>query len=152
MIWRLSLGFCLGMLLLSCGAQTPIQPTPTSFGDLTGITAGTGHINIFSGMPNPQWALDAGAVAHIQQVLESATSVAPPPEAPGLGYSGMVLDLVSTGMPIQLTIFNQVITLRQAGSTHYLSDPNQALERWLLENARPQLAPEIYDLVKPNLP
>ncbi|ABX04115.1 MAG TPA: hypothetical protein DEF47_00095 [Herpetosiphon sp.] len=152
MRWRFGLLSCLSIILLSCASQTPDQPTPTAFGDLSAITAGTGYIQIFSGMPNPSWLLNANAVDAIQQVLQTATPATTRPEPPGLGYSGMYLELMSTGMPLRLTVFGEVIAVEQGASTHYLNDPNHVFERWLLEQARPQLQPAIYAMIKKNLP
>ncbi|MBM7844421.1 hypothetical protein [Herpetosiphon giganteus] len=154
MVWRLLFGCCLGLLLLSCSEQTSISPVATPFGDLSAITAGSGQIAIFSGMPNPQWLLDADAVAHIQQVIQTATTLNPSTlaEPPGLGFAGMSLELRGAGEPLNVTVFNEAITIRQASTITYLSDPDRVFERWLLANARPQLEPAIYDLAKHNLP
>ncbi len=152
MVWRLLFGCCLSLILVSCAEQTPTQPTSTTFGDLSAITAGTGQADLFSGLPNPQWPLDAEDIEHIQQVLQTATPTTNRPESPGLSYRGMNVELVGDSLSIQLSIYAEVITLRQAGTTFYLNDPNQAFERWLLERARPKLEPAIYDLIKKNLP
>ena len=64
----------------------------------------------------------------------------------------MNLELMSTGMPLRLTVFGEVIAVEQGDLTYNLNDPNNVFERWLLEQARPPLYPASDDMIKKNLP
>ncbi|XSG76943.1 hypothetical protein ACP8Y2_08025 [Herpetosiphon llansteffanensis] len=150
MLWRSLLACCLGLILLIFAVQIFVQAFEYDYSVTPNVAKG--YIAVFSGMPDPQWSLDSNDVAYIQYVLETAPNVAPPTEVPSSGYRGMNLDLLTTDIPTQLTIFNEVITLRQAGTTRYLSDPNRELERWLLEDIRGDIAPGSYDFVKSKIP
>lgn len=151
MHWRLLLAW-LACCLVMFALYSLFLSAITERGDSATPNAAKGSIAVFSGMPDPQWSLDSNDVAYIQYVLETAPNVAAPTKVPSRGYRGMNLDLLTTDIPTQLTIFNEVITLRQAGTTRYLSDPNRGLERWLLEHIRGDIAPASYDFVKSKIP
>lgn len=91
------------------------------------------EIGLYSGRPDPRFALDRHDVDELQRRLRvlPATSVLPREE--GLGYRG--LSLLCPAAPLVTIAFGQVTRDGVA-----LADPGRVAERWLLDRATGRVA------------
>jgi hypothetical protein len=86
------------------------------------------ELDLFSGRPNPTWALDERSAQQIQQLIDSlAPTHLPPPEAPALGYRGFRVSLEDRSYRVWNT---HVIV---AAGDHR-ADPDRKVETFLLDH------------------
>jgi hypothetical protein len=88
--------------------------------------------DVFSGVPNPQWALDGDLLAQLQLFLAHLAEIGGGllPEPPGLGYRGLILEFPpGSGPEGTLRVWNGYVV----GARQTWLDPQRQLERWLLE-------------------
>jgi hypothetical protein len=94
-------------------------------------------LEIFSGRPDPSWALDERRTAELLRRLKAlapAKDAALPPD-PGLGYRGLHVS-ISDGARGNVA---EVRRGRVMYERRIIEDRGRALERWLLETAPPEL-------------
>ncbi|NOG70426.1 hypothetical protein [Roseicella sp. DB1501] len=107
------------------------------------------EIDLYSGRPNPRVTLaPATAVELSRRLAALPPSPAIGANEPGLGYRGLLV----TGLPeaAELRIAAGQVTLRDpAGHASARTDPDRALEYWLIETisaaAPSKLPPELRD-------
>ncbi len=92
-------------------------------------------LDIFSGRPNPQWALSETQIEELRRRLvdlkeEEATT------PPGLGYRGFLVTNAAQDrrLPEQVRSHNGVVTLVRRGVTRSYADSN-GIETWLIQQA-----------------
>ena len=106
------------------------------------------ELDIFSGMPNPVWALtDAEADSFLRQL-----AAAPPGSATelsgNLGYRGFIVQ-VNQGADTQVIhIQTRAIHISKGAAKTYASDGNRELEQWLLGTGKPHMKDEIFRMVQ----
>ena len=84
------------------------------------------ELDVFSGRPNPRWALDEASARELRQLMSRlAVTTDTPPEPPGLGYRGFVLTDVDGGA----RAYKGYVTT--SGAVH--ADPAASVEHFLLE-------------------
>ncbi|MEV0413359.1 hypothetical protein AB0I68_21790 [Streptomyces sp. NPDC050448] len=89
------------------------------------------ELDIFSGRPNPRWALDGEAAEEMWSLVDGLTpGPVTPPELPGLGYRGFVC---SSG-----SLTCRAFDARAAVGNLVLADPDRTVERWLLDRLPPE--------------
>lgn len=89
-------------------------------------------VDVFSGLPNPQWMISGDVLVQLQHLLAQLPQLPAglPAEPPGLGYRGLILQMSPTADPAEgIRIWGGYV---QDGAKTLL-DPNRSLERWLLE-------------------
>ena len=107
-------------------------------------------VDVFSGLPNPTFALTDSEAKEFERRLRLLLPVAPQnvPEPPGLGYRGLVVEGADWPMiDVPIVIYRGVVRHGEM----FLPDPGRALERWLLGIAGPRLAPAVRDIVLGDL-
>jgi hypothetical protein len=89
---------------------------------------------VFSGRPDPEWTVPAGARRRLQEIWSALMPGAPAaPSAPALGYRGCALrcppadEWLAYGGVVSHTV--------ASGSVERRSDPERAFERLLLSTA-----------------
>lgn len=94
------------------------------------------ELDIFSGRPNPRWALSAEAAKRLQADLEERAT-AESPAALGLGYRGFVIRNLSgdSGTPPVVRVFRSVVTIPERDRQIAFRD-TQGVERVLQDQAR----------------
>ncbi|HKO06788.1 MAG TPA: hypothetical protein VJ487_03665 [Alphaproteobacteria bacterium] len=98
-------------------------------------------LDIFSGRPNPRWALDSAAASSLSKRLVAlVTESGSPAEPPGLGYRGLLVDS-EDGPRIETPIRIYRGTVYRGVAR--LADPGRALERWLLATGKDAVPSEI---------
>ena len=99
---------------------------------LTATASSTAHVEllVYSGRPNPDFALTVAEADELMRRLEQSPPGGIPPDAPGLGYSGLLVTLESG----HVTLYHGILRER-AGAPEYLRDTS-GVEHWLLDIAR----------------
>lgn len=99
----------------------------------------TVRLLIFSGRPDPEWALDGDAVGdlmgRLRETLAGEESNPPPPSV--LGYRGFLVRARSAdrSLPTEFRVFRGVITAEDGRRGRHMRDA-AGLEEFLLEDAR----------------
>ena len=130
----------LATALAACaGAGLPpiVVTSPASVGEAVEPPGSiTVELDIFSGLPNPTWALSA---AQREEFLAALAALEPDPlavqEQVGLGYRGVLVHL-DDGEPGQRTsvrFFGGLAQQSVDGVAIVLVDSDRSLERWLVE-------------------
>jgi hypothetical protein len=104
------------------------------------------ELDIFSGRPNPTWALTDSQTASLLEMLDGLPQTESEPRPGDLGYRGMIVRLRGAKAR-EITVHTGVAAVN--GGSH--ADADRHVERWLLETGRPFLDPSIYDIVKAEL-
>ena len=106
------------------------------------------ELDIFSGMPNPAYALtDAEAETFLHRL--AAAPPGPPTELSGnLGYRGFIVQVIEGADSQVIHIQNGAIHVSNGTAKTYARDGNRELERWLLDTAKPHLKNEVLQAVQ----
>ncbi len=101
--------------------------------------------DLFSGRPNPEWELDSGHARELTRRLGAlARSGEPAPPDPGLGYRGVVVtgaEEAAAGCE-EVRVRGARVTALCGGAPREYTDPDRALERWLLDTAEGRVDPD----------
>ena len=98
--------------------------------------AGAVELLVYSGRPNPIFELTPEEVDELVRRLDGLPSGAPAPEAPGLGYRGMMVTLSGTGDGLdRVTMYGGAIRLETSDGIETRLDTT-SVESWLLGLAR----------------
>jgi hypothetical protein len=107
------------------------------------------ELDIFSGRPNPRWALDEVDVRHVLDRF-AGRALARPDELPGrLGYRGLVLSTTSDDehadeLPSTFAVGGTIWPERMSGSATSLSvDETTDAARWLMSTAGDAITKEV---------
>lgn len=108
------------------------------------------ELDVFSGRPNPQWALtsqEADQFIKLLQALPQHQGEASTPE--GLGYRGLIV--TQPGETIdgysQISIANSIVTVEHNGELEQLADKDRALEQWLFQTGKDELDATLYQQI-----
>ncbi|MFI4987922.1 MAG: hypothetical protein ACHQF3_10815 [Alphaproteobacteria bacterium] len=98
-------------------------------------------LDIFSGRPNPRWALAAGEASSLAERLAALPrKEGAEAEPPGLGYRGLLVEFAE-GPRIETPV--RVYRGSVLRGVVRFADPGRTLERWLLETGRNAIPPEL---------
>ncbi|OFW64031.1 MAG: hypothetical protein A2135_11450 [Actinobacteria bacterium RBG_16_67_15] len=131
----------LGVALAACGWEASGDGTasPPSRGTAT-VT-----LDVFSGVPNPTWVLDADQAAEFLSQWDDL-SVATPIDYPAiLGYRAMVVDFANRS---RIWVTNGVAVEDGPDGAFGRSDPERALELWLLDTGTGTVDPALLNSVR----
>ncbi len=126
-------------------------PTPTP--QLSGFDAQV-ELDVFSGRPNPTWALSQADINTFQQKLGALPTTAAQPYPDRLGYRGLMVTLTDRASGNRALVWRVSAGVAQiaAGTAHdYYADPDQALESWLLHTGQPYLPADLFATVQAEL-
>ena len=104
------------------------------------------ELDIFSGRPNPAWALTDSQTASLLEMVGELAQTESDPHPGDLGYRGMIVRLRGAKAR-EIAVHTGVAAVN--GGRH--ADVDRHVERWLLETGRPFLDPSIYDIVEAEL-
>ena len=98
-------------------------------------------LDIFSGMPNPQWTLGLEQSIALAALVSSLSAADPArmPEPPDLGYRGFEISGFDGGCDTYRVFHGRV----DACGT-VLADDRRQVETWLLQSARDVLPSDLY--------
>ena len=108
-------------------------------------------LDVFSGRPNPSWELSAKEASDFRDVLRRLPrSNAASEHRAGMGYRGIVVSSANTYDDEfdfdEVRLFNEVITVRTSRSYCELIDQERQLEQALLQTARAQIDPSLFEI------
>jgi hypothetical protein len=131
----------LGVALAACGSETTGGGTASS--DDRGMATVT--LDVFSGVPNPTWVLDADQAAEFLSQWDDL-SVGTPIDYPAiLGYRAMVVDFANRS---RIWVTNGVAVEDGPDGAFGRSDPGRALELWLLDTGTGTVDPVLLASVR----
>jgi hypothetical protein len=111
------------------------------------------EVDLYSGRPNPRFALSAAASAGFERRLGALPPL--PADAggirDGLGYRGLRVTGLSGGFAKVVVSAGVVEIHDAAGGVTRRADPGRALERWLAEAGSGQLPAADLDAVRDDL-
>ncbi len=102
----------------------------------------TVEVDIFSGMPNPEWTLSEASATMLLAKLCGLPPAKAAPRSSKLGYRGLVVHIAAQAERTVL-IHQGIIESRQGDSSTFLLDKNRALETWLIHSGRESLSDEV---------
>lgn len=85
-------------------------------------------LDLFSGLPNPRWTLDADAARELVRRVGALAPRTGAPDPPSLGYRGLVVEQAGPRSAASMRFYRGTVFL----SDRQLTDPDRALERWLV--------------------
>jgi hypothetical protein len=102
-------------------------------------------VDVFSGLPNPQWTIAGDLLVQLKMMLAHLAHFhGAVPQPPGLGFRGLILEFSpDEGIDGPLRVFAGYV----AGPHESWVDAGHALERWLLEKSI-RAVPKNADLLK----
>src|SRR5262249_10091164 len=97
---------------------------------------------IYSGRPNPSWTLAPATTAEVTAALKALPALPDGGRAePGLGYSGMMLDVSAPGDSKATWTFSKGVATQ---GDHRFSDAGRKVERLLIESGRMHIDQQIF--------
>lgn len=153
----LRLPFLLLSLLLFAAAcsDSPARPSGSNSGSGDGAASNLNvSMNVFSGRPNPAWALSSAQAGTFDAMFRALSNVDPAslPAAGAdarLGYRGLLLTRAGAASAElgQISVYGGAVLYRdEAGAARYKADDGRTLERWLVTSGRAHLEQQVYDL------
>jgi hypothetical protein len=106
------------------------------------------ELDVFSGMPNPTWALTNGEAERFAQHLAELPRTSPRGLSGHLGYRGFIVRCTRGPDRQLIHIQNGGVHVAERDTEVHLRDTDRALERWLLHTGRGHVASEIYAVVE----
>lgn len=102
----------------------------------------TVEVDLFSGMPNPEWTLSAASATMLLARLCDMPPTTGAPRSSTLGYRGLIVRIA--GQDERTLFLHQgLMESRQGDSSIFLLDKDRALEAWLIQSGRPFLSEEV---------
>jgi hypothetical protein len=116
------------------------------------VTIAEVELDIFSGMPNPEWRLSE---TQAKTLLDRLSALSPTEECPrpgNLGYRGLIVRIRrETRQDTHVYIHRGCVEVEQLGSSAFFADPSRGLERYLVATGEPFLATEVLDAIESDL-
>ena len=106
------------------------------------------ELDIFSGMPNPNWVLtNVEADSFVKQLaalpLTSAGKL-----SGNLGYRGFIVHCAEGADMQMIHIQNGTVHISRAEVNVYSYDEGRELERWLLNTGKPHLKNDLFQILE----
>jgi hypothetical protein len=108
------------------------------------------ELDIFSGEPNPVWAMTDAEADSFARQLAALPSTASRQLSGRLGYRGFIVHCTEGGAAWSVRLQNGVAHIARGAST-WAEDGQRRLERWLLGTGKPHLKPDLYAFAEKEL-
>ena len=109
------------------------------------------ELDIFSGMPNPTWALTTAEADALARLVAELPRTAASELSGKLGYRGLVVKITrGTGTRL-VRVQAGSVHIVEGGTTIQARDEGRALERWLVRTGRPHLTENIMEIVERDM-
>ena len=133
------------------GVQTCALPISTAAPVPARWTAQV-ELDVFSGRPNPSWAL-SDAETDTFMLMAAALSPTAEQAYPGrLGYRGLGVTLrAASGGEVIWRVWDHVAQRTSGATSAYYADPEQALQKWLLQAGKPYLPADLFESVQVDM-
>jgi len=108
------------------------------------------ELDIFSGMPNPTWALSADDSDGLMRQVAALPQTGARELAGNLGYRGFIVRCTD-GASMRTVRVQRGLVETENSKTVHARDEGRRLERWLLKTGEHHLSPEIFTVVERDL-
>lgn len=137
-------------LVVLAGCGSPSTPTnPPTGSPAAQVTVSLG---IYSGRPDPTWALSDAQSAVLIRLLDDLPGASGVPPEGGLGYHGFRLVVRTAGQADEhLVAYRGAVAEPGAGARSYRQDEARSIERYVLETGRSHLTPTEVAAVEADL-
>jgi len=125
----------------SAGTDYDPSPPQSIHAPMTAVTV---EIDIFSGVPNPQWTLSEADSALLLSRLAGLQKTTATPRSAPLGYRGLIVTMPQQGGQ-SLYVQNGVIEWNDGTTRTFLLDSQRSLERWLAATGRKLLSRDVLE-------
>jgi hypothetical protein len=106
------------------------------------------ELDIYSGRPNPSWALSPQDADSFDSKLAALPSAQPSTLADPLGYRGFIVRARHGDDETRTAVQQGHVQSTRGQTTTFRGDPGRALERWLLDTGRATLPPDVVQAVE----
>jgi hypothetical protein len=106
------------------------------------------ELDIFSGMPNPTWALSNSEAESFVKQLAALPRTSATELRGNLGYRGFILHVTKGADTQSIRIQSGAVQISEGGTDVYVHDEDRGLERWLLNTGKPHLKNELLQIVE----
>jgi len=110
------------------------------------------ELDIFSGMPNPTWALTSADADNFVKQLKKLPSTSASELSGNLGYRGFIVQCTKGAETQVIRIQTGIVHISKGVTAAYALDENRHLERWLLSTGKPHLNDELFQIVDRKIP
>ena len=132
-------------------SQAATSPPATAAPAPGGETAQV-ELDVFSGRPNPSWALSDIERATFIKLAAGLATTAEQAYPGRLGYRGMMVSLRNdAGGELIWRVWGHVAQRTSGATTAYYGDPQQRLQKWLLQAGQPHLAADLFETVQADV-
>lgn len=97
------------------------------------------ELDIFSGRPNPFWALDNTQFSDLRERVTALVRSPCRSLTAALGYRGLVVQWVQSGQARQLRVQRGIVEVTTGSDRACFEDSQRAVERWLFATGKPSL-------------
>jgi len=104
-------------------------------------------LRVYSGRPDPMWALSAHQIEHLATLINTLTPLmpVPPMEEGGLGYQGFLVGrITTTNLSEPVIAAHGRVWQGQGRETRAYADPALRVERWLLDTGHAVLGTTLF--------
>jgi hypothetical protein len=108
------------------------------------------ELDIFSGEPNPTWALSDAETDSFAKQLAALRQTAPRQLSGRLGYRGFIVQCTE-GTGVWSVHLQDGVAHISRGTPSYADDQQRRLERWLLNTGKPHLRPDLFEFAEREL-
>lgn len=103
-------------------------------------------LDIFSGRPNPKWALTSTEVNTLTAMIANLTPTQPVQIPNRLGYRGFIITLPSfkTEGNVTIRVYQTMVSVQSKEQSITYLDSAQEVETWLITEAENHISPSLY--------
>lgn len=106
------------------------------------------EVDIFSGLPNPQWELTTAEMQAFDDLLPKLPIIKKvPPSLPSLGFRGVI---VTRKPGVSYLIYKDMMWSLEAKPSIVYQDPDQVLKTWSLATSKQHLPADLYAVLEQN--
>jgi len=106
------------------------------------------ELDIYSGRPNPTWTLSSQDGDSFDSKLAALPAAQPSTLPNPLGYRGFIVRTRRGDDETRSVVQQGHVQSTRGQATTFRSDPDRALERWLLDTGRVALPPDVVQAVE----
>jgi hypothetical protein len=109
------------------------------------------ELDIFSGMPNPAWALTNAEADSFVERLAAMPRAAATELTGNLGYRGFIIQVTQGAGTELIRVQTGTVHITQGATNLYGHDKDRELERWLLNTGKPHLKIDVFQIADREL-
>ncbi len=120
--------------------ETSSASTPQSAANVT--------VEVYSGRPDPTWALDDASLKALRERVNALKAAAPDtPAFEGLGYRGIRVAMPGADALRSVSVSRGIVTIERGTEKSRFVDSGRELELWLVKSGEKTLTPTLFKQV-----